>query len=203
MNAVFAGSLSALDTALDAAGVTSATRVCIVATAAAFRGPDEAIEQIRSALSSSGASVSAVTAISRQSAGDPAIVSAVETADLVLLADGAALHARSVWRQSALGDALAHCALVCVGSTGSVLGETMIDPRGGAPTTGLGFFRGVVVSVPASSEQTQRTRDLLAQEVLIELGPRSVVAFDGRWRVVAGDDLVVTRAGMTTSLEDG
>ena len=199
LNAVFAGSLDGLDAAVAAAGADPATRVCVVATAAAFRGPDEAFEQIRELLDPS-ATIIAVTAIDRASANDPAVVAMVENAELVILVDGAPLHARSVWRNSALGHALADAALLCVGSTGSVLGETMIDPRGGAPTTGLGLFDDVVVSVRASPEQTQRTRGLLSRALLVELGRRSVVVFDGHWRVVVGDDLVVTRAGVPTSL---
>ena len=202
MNAVFAGSLDAFAPAAAAAGVIRATRVCVVATAAAFRGPDEAVEQVRSLLAATGATISAVSAIDRASAIDSSTVAEVRSADVVILVEGAALHARSVWRRTALGDALNEATLLCVGTTGSVLGATMIDPRGGAPTTGLGFFDDVVLSVPAGPEQTQRTRELAGESLLVELGRRSVVAFDGRWRVVVGDDLVVTRAGRAASLSD-
>jgi hypothetical protein len=202
VNIVFAGSLDAFEVAVMAAGLTPAMTVCVVATAAAFRGPDEAIAQIQVLLAPSGVEVSAVSAINRAGADDPGVVASVKMADLVVVADGATLHARSVWRHSALGDALGEAALICVGSTGSVLGETMIDPRGGAPTTGLGFFEDVVVSVPVSAEQSQRSRQLLGDQLLVELGPRSVVAYDGRWRVVADDDIVVTRGGEPANLSD-
>jgi len=202
LNAVFCGSLDSFDIAVREFGVTPTTRVCVLATAAAFRGAEAAVEQIRDLLAASAAPVQAVAAINRASADDASVVSAVANADLVVLVEGAPLHARSVWRHSALGEALATAALLCVGSTGSVLGETMIDPRGGAPTTGLGLFTGVVVSVPASAEQSQRTHGLVAKELLVELGLRSVVAYDGRWRVVSGDDLLVTRAGVPANLPD-
>jgi hypothetical protein len=201
LNAIFVGSLDAWDDAVTFAGVPPATRVCVLATAAAFQGPREAIERVRTLLAPTGATTIGVEAISRAGANDLAVVESVTSADLVVLVDGAVLHARSVWRGSALGAALASARLLAIGSVGTVLGGTMIDPRGGAPTTGLGLFDDVVLSVPAGAEQTQRTQGLLGRElILVELGPRSVVAFDGTWRVVARDDLVITRAGEPASL---
>jgi hypothetical protein len=201
LKVIFVGSLDVFDEAVAIAGVAPATRVCVLATAAAFQGAREAIERVRALLAPSGATIIGVEAISRASANDLAVVESVTSADLVVLVDGAVLHARSVWRGSELGAALASVRLLAIGSVGSVLGETMIDPRGGAPTTGLGLFDDVVLSVPAGAEQTERTRGLLGRElILVELGPRSVVTFEGTWRVVARDDLIVTRAGEPTSL---
>jgi len=199
LKAVFIGSLDVFDDAMAEVAV-AASRVCVLATAAAFRGPSAAIEEIRELLAPREVTVVGVPAIDRASANDPAVAAEVEASDLVILCDGAPLHARSVWRHSLLGEVLARSALLCVGATGSVLGETMIDPRGGAPTTGLGLFRDVVLTVPASAEQTSRTRGLLTHETLVELGRRAVVAYDGRWRVVLGRDIVVTRSGAAIDL---
>jgi hypothetical protein len=199
---IFVGSLDALERGVAALGAVATARTCVVATAAAFRGVDDAIAEIRGRMGPNGAAVRAVGAGDRASASDPDVVAQVATADVVILSDGAPLHARLVWRHSALGDVLANSTLVCVGSVGSVVGATMIDPRGGAPTTGLGLFDGVVVAVRSSADQSRRTRGLLVHQpqTLVELGPRSVVAFDGRWRVVVSDDLEVTRAGVATVL---
>jgi hypothetical protein len=70
----------------------------------------------------------------------------------------------------------------------------MIDPRGGAPTTGLGYREGLAIGVNASEEQLTRTRTLLGTDVpLAVLGSRGVVHFDGtKWRR-GSDDVVVTR----------
>jgi hypothetical protein len=174
----------------------AASRVCVLTTAAAFTDARAAFEEVRHHLSDTGASVEMVAGLDRTSANDAGVVETVATSDVVVLVDGAPLHARSVWRASALGDVLATSELVAIGAVGSVLGETMIDPRGGAPTTGLGYFRDVAVAQRAAPEVTRRTRDLLSDKVLlIELGPLSVVTFDGVWHHTAGDDLVVTRAG--------
>jgi hypothetical protein len=200
MNATFVGSLDALR-APQVRDVALAQRVCVLATAAAYRGPGEAIAEVLALPVWGGAAVTGVEAIDRLSAHDVAVLDEVASADLVVLVEGAALHARSVWRGSALGEVLAASRLVAVGSVGSVLGATMIDPRGGAPTTGMGLFDDVVISVRAGAEQTSRTRDLLGtRHTLVELGPLSVVTYEGTWRVRVGEDLVVTRAGVATSL---
>jgi len=203
LSVTFVGSLDALDPLSVATRVTASTRVCVLATAAAFQGPRESIDQVRALFAVGGASVVGVVGIDRASANDASVVRTVTSSDLVVLVDGAVLHARSVWRDTALGGALATSRLIAVGSVGSVLGETMIDPRGGAPTTGLGCFGGVVVSIPAGTEQTVRTRHLLGDEVIfVELGPRSVVTYDGQWRVDVSDDLVVTRGDEAVSFSN-
>ena len=143
LSVAFVGSLDALDPSSGATCVTVSTRVCVLATAAAFQGPRESIEHVRDLLALSGASVVGVDGIDRASANDA------------------------------------------------------------SPTTGLGCFGGVVVSIPAGTEQTVRTRNLLGDQVtFIELGPRSVVTYDGQWRVNVSDDLVVTRGDEAVSLSN-
>jgi hypothetical protein len=109
---------------------------------------------------------------------------------MVVLSDGSPLHAKSVWHQTPVGEALRDAPLVVtIGSVTSVLFETMIDPRGGAPTTGLGYREGLVVTTSASEEQLSRTRTLLGDDaVLAVLGDSGVLQGDGaRWRVITGD----------------
>jgi hypothetical protein len=45
------------------------------------------------------------------------------------------------------------------------LTETMIDPRGGAPTTGLGYVEGLAITTNVGEEQLNRTRSLLGDDV--------------------------------------
>jgi len=67
-----------------------------------------------------------------------------------------------------VGEALRDAPLVVtIGSVTSVLFETMIDPRGGAPTTGLGYREGLVVTTSASEEQLSRTRTLLGDDAVL------------------------------------
>jgi hypothetical protein len=193
---VAVGSLEALAGALALVGaVGEDLDVVVVTTAAAFTGETSAALAVADALAPTGARVEALMAPSREAADEPYFARRVEEAAAVVLVDGAALHARAVWRASALGAALERARLVvAVGSVASVLGAHMVDPRGGAPTTGLGLIDGVVLAVPAPPDQITRTRRLLGElRPLVVLGPRAAVAHrGGRWRVLRQDDLEVT-----------
>lgn len=169
--------------------------VVVVPTAAAFVGSGDAANAVASLCEEFGYAVEALMIDDRAASHDPSFVQRIGAADLVVLCDGSPLHARATWRATPVGESLERAAcLVAIGSVATVLGEVMIDPRGGAPTTGLGYRRGVAFAVAATEEQTARTRSLLASDVaLVVLGRQGVVAWDGAsWRVI-NDDVVVTR----------
>lgn len=179
--------------------------VVIVPTAAAFTGAAEAAVLVAHTLESVDARVEALMVTDRTSSAATYFEQRVARADVVVLCDGSALHARAVWRDTPVGDAIARANhLVAVGAVASVLGEVMIDPRGGAPTLGLGYRPGVALCPPASDDQLARTRSLLSRDVpLVVLGPRSVLQFaDRRWRVVRAEDVVVTRGPEPGKLYD-
>jgi hypothetical protein len=201
MNAttVVIGSLDALREVItkgELLALSSDTDVVVLPTAAAFTGLAEAAIELSLLFEDSGAKVEALMISDRASSAEPYFVERIRSADLVVLCDGSALHAKSVWHGSPVGDALRDArGLVAVGSVASLLGDVMIDPRGGAPTTGLGYRSGLAIGVSASDEQLSRTRTLLGAEVTLAiLGTRGVLYFDGTtWRR-ASDDVVVTRA---------
>jgi len=196
-----AGSLRAF---IDATvGELKGASVVVVPTAAAFVGAAQAALEIATALEPTGADVEALMVLDRAGAHEAALVDRVARADYVVLSDGASLHARAVWRDSVFGDALAAARLVAIGSVATVLGSVMIDPRGGAPTIGLGYRHGVVLTVPATSEQLERTRRLhTGDEPLVVVGARGVLAeAEGRWRIVVADDVEVTRGVNAASLD--
>ena len=192
------GSPEALDLVLasgELVALTASSDVVIVPTAAAFTGVTQAAIELSTRFERSGANVEALMNSDRASNDEPYFAERVRRADLVVLSDGSALHAKSVWHASALGEAIRDArVLVAIGSVATVLGAVMIDPRGGAPTTGLGYRGGLVLTVDESAEQLARTRTLLGDlETLAVVGPLGVVHFDGsRWRQV-GDDVIVTR----------
>jgi hypothetical protein len=199
---ILAGSLRALAGVLtdgrDAAvpGDLAGARVVVVTTAAAFTGSARAARDVARALGPTGAIIEELRVDDRAHAAQDALARRVDEADVVVAVDGSALHARAVWRDSAVGAALSHAArLGAVGETATVLGPLMIDPRGGAPAPGLGYRPGLVVGTPASATQLARTRALLAPELtFVVLGPRGVLAaLDDRWRVVCADDVTATR----------
>ncbi len=168
--------------------------VVIVPTAAAFTGFTEAAVVTGTAFEKFNVHVEALMVSDRVATSDTAIVDILTNADVVVLCDGSPLHARSVWRANAFGDAInAASTLIAVGAVASVLGDVMIDPRGGAPTTGLGYRSGAALCAPSSDEQMSRTRSLLNDVTLVVIGPSGIVGHDGaRWSVIAGD-VVVTR----------
>ncbi|MHB8380033.1 MAG: type 1 glutamine amidotransferase family protein [Acidimicrobiales bacterium] len=195
---VVVGSLDALRGVLatgELIDVTNDTDVVLLPTAAAFLGINEAAIELSVLFEPSGAKVEALMIADRASNAEPYFVRRVTSADLVVLSDGSALHAKSVWRGSPVGEAIrdTRC-VVAVGSVASLLGDVMIDPRGGAPTTGLGYRSGLTLGVSASEEQLSRTRSLLGQdETFAVLGPRGVVYFNGTSWHRASDDVVTTR----------
>ncbi len=189
MTTVVLGSLAPLvGLDLAAVGVGDARDVVVVATAAAFTGIDRALDQVASPLAGLGLAGEVLAIADRRASADGALAARIARSDLAVLVPGSALHARQVWRDSVVGRALAGVPLLAIGEVATVLGETMVDPRGGAPTIGLGWRHGAVITRPAGEDQLLRTRRLLgAHTTLIVLGDDGVVAEDGgRWRVVAG-----------------
>jgi hypothetical protein len=192
------GSLAALGSLLsdhEALPRVDNADVVLLPTAAAFTGITESAVAIATAFDGYDLRVEALMAGDRVALSDPYFSRRIAEADLVVLGDGSPLHARSVWRASDVGTAIdASNTLIAIGSVATVLGDVMIDPRGGAPTTGLGYRSGAALCLAASDEQMARTRSLLASDVaLVTLGMTGVVHHDeSGWRVVRGD-VVVTR----------
>lgn len=191
------GSLDALRAELSDNGrlhLGEGADVVVVPTAGAFSGLTEATSVVADVVTTFAYRVEGLMIADRLASHESYFAERLRLADLVVLCDGSALHARSVWRASPISEALGQAKrLVAIGSVASVLGEVMIDPRGGAPTIGLDLFRGVVVTTPASEEQLTRTRSLVKSDVtLVVLNSHGVVSFDGTtWRVI-NDDVVVT-----------
>jgi cyanophycinase-like exopeptidase len=161
--------------------------VCVVTTAAYFTGMTEAAVRCATALESTNWRIEALMVGDRTAANDDYFAARVATCDLVITTDGAALHARSVWRHSALGASLvAHPVVIGVGASASVLGDFMIDPRGGAPTSGLSRFTHVAVAT--ASDDVARTRSLLVDDVTLVVGDASTLVRldDAGHQLVAG-----------------
>lgn len=192
-----AGSLAAARTVLlsGEVNVANGADVIVVPTAAAFTGATRAAVAVADAFADLDARIEGAMVGDRASAGESYFAQRIAEADVVVLTDGSALHARTVWRDTPVGAAInAARLLVAVGSVATVLGDVMIDPRGGAPTVGLGFRSGVVFGSSASNDQLARTRDLLGpDETFVVLGPDgAVLGVNGTWRVVR-TEVVITR----------
>lgn len=189
---LYVGSLEILKESVARAGFTlpDEADVVIVPTAAAFTGTTAATLAVTDALSGLALRLEGLMVSDRQSANEEYFARRISDADLVVLCDGAPLHARTTWRDTLVGRALLDATqVVSVGAMGSILGATMIDPRGGAPTTGLGRHDQLVVCLRESDDQVRRTRELLAaRERLGVLGSDgALVAADGDATVLRGD----------------
>ena len=199
---VLAGTLGAAVPVLGSLGLAPGADCVVVPTAAAFTGATEAAVRAAEALSPLGVRVEGLVVVTREEAANEYVSRRVGEADLVVLLDGAALHARAVWRDSALGAALAGARrLLAVGDVASLVMSVMIDPRGGAPTTGLGLRRGLVVARRTSVDQLARTRTLVGEDVAFAVLDEDgvVVGETGRWRVAAGT-VEVTRGASPAAL---
>ena len=200
------GSLGALRDALvdDVFGpLATNADVVVLPTAAAFIGAAQAAVTTAEVFDGLDVNIEALMVTDRASSSEPYFVERLANADLVVLCDGSALHARTVWRNSPVGEAINLArSIVAIGAVTSVLGEVMIDPRGGAPTVGLGYRKGVAFCAPASEVQMDRTRSLLATDVaLVVLGPRGILQCrDDEWRVVRSADVVVTQGSEVVTL---
>lgn len=173
--------------------------VVVVPTAAAFAGPERAAVSLSDLFERRGARVEALMVTDRAGATESYFVQRVERADLVVVSDGSVLHARGIFRSTPFGEAVVNAkCLVVLGEVATLFGEVMVDPRGGAPTTGLGRFSDLVVMT--KSRITPRTRDLLgSHELVCALGDSGVALRGETWRVWG--DAYVTRGNVEVTMD--
>jgi cyanophycinase len=171
--------------------------VVILPTAAAYEQPALALERAERWFASIGATVRGLMVLGRQDGMDATVVDAVREARFVYLSSGSPLHLRSVLKESplfeALGDAWrAGAVLAGSGAGAMVLGDPMVDPRGGAFTLGLGLVEGLAVLPQASTWSHERLRRT------ISLAPPglALVALDEQTAVIRSSDGAWTAAGI-------
>jgi hypothetical protein len=176
--------------------------VVVIPTGAAFLDPAKSAIEIAQLLEPNAYRVEALMVLDRTAANETYFAERVARADAVVVSDGAALHLRTTFRETVLFEALANASLlVTIGGSATVFGATMIDPRGGAPTTGLGNRHGLVVTTPSSEEQLHRTRELLGTtEMLAVLDDDGALFFDGdSWQQLSPSGVALTRGTKSTT----
>jgi len=185
--------------------------VLVLPTAAAYWHPERAVERAREHFAALGASVKGCMVLRRSDAEERANVASVAAARLVYLAGGSVLHLRSVLKASPVWDALVGAwtegAVVAGSAAGAmVLGETMVDPRGGALTLGLGLLPQVAVLPHASTwseEKTHRTVRLASGGLRIAaIDERTALLRDGegRWRMAGEGGATIWLEGQRVGL---
>jgi cyanophycinase len=148
----------------------------------------------------------------RADAEDVSLAAAVRAARFLYLAGGSVLHLRSVLKGSPVWDALvaawAGGAALAGSSAGAmVLGDTMVDPRGGALTLGLGLLPQLAVLPHASTwseEKTHRTVRLASgglRIAAVDERTALVQGTDGRWRKAGQGEVTVWLEGQRVGLD--
>lgn len=180
--------------------------VVILPTAAAYEDPAAALKQATAWFRGLGATPRGLMVLTRADAAAPEHVEAVRSARFIYLGGGSPLHLRSVLKESplwlALLDAWRAGAVVAGSSAGAmVLGDPMVDPRGGAFTLGLGMVEELAVLPEASSwssERLQRTIRLASPDVaLVAIDEQTAVirSPEGSWSLSGAGQATVWRAG--------
>ena len=168
--------------------------VLVLPTAAAFEQPDRCVEHATAWFERLGGRVTGARVLQRRDALDPVHVDAVRAARFVYLAGGSPLHLRSVIKETPLWEALVDAhrggAVVAGSSAGAmVLGDPMIDPRGGAFTVGLGLAPNLAVlphAEPDVATHHKRTFELADRGLVLAAIPeRAALIRDARgWRAI-------------------
>ncbi len=186
-----------------------ADEVAVLPTAAAFERPERAVATAAAHFEALGARVREVPVLGRQDAYDSAHVEAVRSARFLYLTGGSPLHLRSVLKETPLWTALleawrAGAALVGSSAGAMVLGDPMVDPRGGAFTLGLGLVESIAVVPHLGEAAEHRTLRLAPQGVhLLGLPEQTAVVKDGNgWRAAGAlpDQVVVHLNGEIVAL---
>jgi cyanophycinase len=159
--------------------------VLIVPTAAAFEHPERAVTTATGWFATLGGTAHGLMVLGRADAEDAANAEAARTAPFVYFGGGSPLHLRSVLKDSvvwvALADAWRAGAVLAASSAGAmVLGDSMVDPRGGALTLGLGLVHGLAVMPHANTWSPEKAR----RTVELATGHLRIAAIDERTALV-------------------
>ena len=193
----------ALDGELIAAA--GAKEAVVIPAAAAYEHPERIADRAAAYFESLGVKARTLPVLNRRDAEDPAHADVVRKAKLVYLCDGSPLHLRSVLKGSVLFDAIlgayhGGASLAASGAGATLVGDPMVDPRGGAYTVGLAVVPDLAVFPyhgTAAAHLRERSIDLLppsAKLVGIDEETALVRDRDGTWRV-AGVGLVAVYSG--------
>lgn len=167
--------------------------VLVLPTAAAYQHPERAVATAEEWFARFGARVEGCMIVSRRDALEAEFAAQVKAARFIYLGGGSPMHLRSVLKDSPAWDALVeawHGGAVVAGSSAGamVLGDSMVDPRGGALTLGLGLIDHIAV-LPHydawSEEKAHRTVQLATGHLRIAaIDERTALIRDrdGTWR---------------------
>lgn len=174
--------------------------VAVLSTAAAFEGVQNAEEAALRWCSDMGRTAEVFRLLQHHEVTEEA-AKQIENAALIFVCDGSPLHLRSVVKRSPLMDAFTAClnaggVVYAAGATGTLFGDPMVDPRGGAYTVGLGVAPSIAVLPTAFGTHPQlwdRAKELCPDGVSLvgmEEGA-ALVRHHHDWNVVGDGGVVV------------
>ncbi len=174
---------------------SGAKEVLVVATAAAYEQPQKVVAAAAAYFGELGAKVKSADVYGRSAAMDKAAVKAVRAAKLVYFGDGSPLHARSVFKDTPWWDALVEAwndgaAVAGTGAGAMILGDPMVDPRGGAFTLGLGLIPSLAAMTKTQDwhHETKRRTIQLATKglplVAVDEATAALRSPTGEWSVL-------------------
>lgn len=188
------------------------TDVLVLPTAAAYEHPERAVTVATRYFDGLGAKVTGLMVLGRADAEQDSNAAAVRHARFIYLGGGSPLHLRSVLKDSKVWQALLaawHDGAVVAGSSAGamVLGDPMVDPRGGALTVGLGLVEQLALLPHAGSwspDKAHRTFSLAAGGLRIAAIDEQTALLrdpDGAWRVEGAGRVTVYVDGKPAPLD--
>jgi cyanophycinase len=185
------------------AEMAGASEVLILPTAAAYEDPASVVAAAVEWFKPLDLGVDHLALLTRRDAADPEMADRVRRARFIYLADGSALHLRSVLKDSPIMDALVEAwtsgaAIAGSAAGATVLGDPMVDPRGGSFTLGLGLVRGMA-AVPHwdrwTSDRAKRMSHLVPRATVvaeIEEATALIRHPDGTWTSSGAGDVALS-----------
>ena len=191
---------------------SGAKDVLVVPTAAAYEQPQKVVEAATTYFSDLGVKVKAANVFGRSAAMEKANAKAVRAAKLVYFGDGSPLHMRSVFKDTPWWDALVEAwndgtAVAGTGAGAMVLGDPMVDPRGGAFTLGLGLLPSLAAMTKTHDwhHETKRRTIQLATKglplVAVDDATAALRSPKGEWSVLGAGAATVYVDGAEESLK--
>jgi cyanophycinase len=190
---------------------SGAADVVVLPTGAAYENPDRLVETATRYFGGLGATVRGLAVLARPDAERDDYAEVIRGARFVYLGGGSPLHLRSVLKDSKVWQALEaawHAGAVIAGSSAGamVLGDPMVDPRGGAFTIGLGLVEQLAVLPHAntwSPDKAHRTVSLASGGVRVAAIDEQTALIrepDGSWRVEGAGGVTVYLDGKPADL---
>jgi len=188
--------------------------VVVLPSAAAFEHPERVAEAATTYLESLGAKVRSLMVLRRADAESNEVADIIRKAAVVYISDGSPLHLRSVLKGSSAWDAVlasyhAGGVLAASGAGATLVGDPMVDPRGGAFTVGLGVVQNLAVFPyhgTAAGHLRERSIDLLpatAKLVGIDEETALIRGPSGSWRAAGAGNVSVYSGRATKEFASG